>query len=248
MKAETEKLKTAIYHFQFPKMHMLSHASNSPCPMGLPDTFSTDISELLYIKNVKEAYRTYNRVQYEEQMLWYNDTYTGIADIIQTLEHLALSGMYDQDTATVLGMQLQNESLLCSRAARLWGRGPGIGQHTFRTSSRPSRNLAPTVCLQIAVLERTQQVHQVIQPTRLAGRARSIKRLSLSEAADPLSIPDLPLVFGNYVEELWGQRAAKSVLGRRETYAEATMIAIYKSVTNYYPPFHRPLEIERRLW
>ena len=29
MEAEKDKLETAIYHFQFPKMHMLSHATNS---------------------------------------------------------------------------------------------------------------------------------------------------------------------------------------------------------------------------
>ena len=31
MKAEKEKLETAIYHFQFPKMHVLGHVSNSIC-------------------------------------------------------------------------------------------------------------------------------------------------------------------------------------------------------------------------
>jgi hypothetical protein len=56
MKAKKEKLETGIHHFQFPKMHMLSHASNSIRRMKSPDNFSTDISELLYIENVKEAY------------------------------------------------------------------------------------------------------------------------------------------------------------------------------------------------
>ena len=56
MKAEKEKLETAIYHFQFPKMHMLSHASNSIRQMRSPDNFSTDVSELLHREKVKEAY------------------------------------------------------------------------------------------------------------------------------------------------------------------------------------------------
>lgn len=247
MEAEKEKLETAIYHFQFPKMHMLSHVSNSIRRMGSPDNFSTDVSELLHRENVKEAYRASNRVQYEEQMLWYNDRHTGIAYMVQTLEHLALSGMYDQDTARVLGMQTRNERLLSTRAARLRGRGPEIRQHAFGTSSRPSRNLAPAISLPIQVPERKQRVDQVIQQTRLAGRARGIKRLSLSEAADRFSIPDLPALFRDYVEELWGQRVAERVLGRRETYAESTMIEIYNSVANYFQPFQRPLEIERRL-
>jgi len=66
MKAEKEKLKTAIYHFQFPKMHMLGHVSNSIRQIESPDNLSTDISELLNIENVKEAYSASNRVQYEE--------------------------------------------------------------------------------------------------------------------------------------------------------------------------------------
>src|SRR5205807_2741770 len=98
IKAEKKKLESAIYHFQFPKMHMLSHVSSSIRRMGSPDNFSTDISELLHIENVKEAYRASNRVQYVEQMLWYNDRHTGIAYMVQVLEHLALSGMYDHDT------------------------------------------------------------------------------------------------------------------------------------------------------
>ena len=111
MKADNEKLETAIYHFQFPKMQMLSHSSNSIRRMGSPDNFSTDVSEHLHIENVKEAYCASNRVQCEEQMLWYNDRHTGIAYMVQTLEHLALSGMYDQDTARVLRMQRRNDKI-----------------------------------------------------------------------------------------------------------------------------------------
>ena len=39
----------------------------------------------------------------------------------------------------------------------------------------------------------------------------------------------------------------ESVLGRRETYAESTMIEIHNLVANYFQPFQRTLEIERRL-
>ena len=73
MKAVKEQLANVIYHFQFPKMHMLSHASNSIRQMGSPDNVSTDVSELLHRENVKETYRASSRVQYKEQMLWYND-------------------------------------------------------------------------------------------------------------------------------------------------------------------------------
>ena len=153
LKAEKKKLETAIYHFQFPKMYMLSHALNSIRRMGSPDNFSTDISELLHRANVKESYPASNRVQYEEQMLWYNNRHTRIAYMVQTLEYLALSRMYGQDTTRVLGMQTRNDRLLSTRAARLRGRGPEIREHAFGTSSRPSRNLAPAISLQIQVPE-----------------------------------------------------------------------------------------------
>ena len=56
VEVEEEKVETAIYHFQFPKMLMLSHVSNSIRRMGSPDNFSTDGSELLHRENGKEAY------------------------------------------------------------------------------------------------------------------------------------------------------------------------------------------------
>ena len=40
---------------------------------------------------------------------------------------------------------------------------------------------------------------------------------------------------------------AERVLGWRENYAESMMIEISNSVANYFQPFQRPLEIERRL-
>src|SRR5207302_11165890 len=131
MKAEKEILESAIYHFQFPKMHMLSYVSSSIHRMGSPDNFSTHISELLHIENVKEVYRASNRVQYVEQMLWYNHRHTGIAYMVQVLEHLARRGMYDHDTARILSMQTRDERLLSTRVVRRRGRGQKAAQHTF---------------------------------------------------------------------------------------------------------------------
>jgi len=135
-------------------------------------------------------------------MLWYNDRHTGIAYMVQTLEYLALSGMYDHDTPRILGMQTRNERLLSTRVARHGERGPERHLHAFRASRRPSQNLAPAISLKIQVPERKQRVDQVIQRTRLPGRARGIKQLWLSAAADWFSIPDLPELYRDYVEEL----------------------------------------------
>ena len=50
---EYERLRVEVYHFQFPKMHLLSHISKSIRLMGSPDNFSTDVSELLHVEMVK---------------------------------------------------------------------------------------------------------------------------------------------------------------------------------------------------
>jgi hypothetical protein len=52
---EYEKLRTEIYNFQFPKMHLHSHITQSIRQMGSPDNLSTDMSEILHIEMVKEA-------------------------------------------------------------------------------------------------------------------------------------------------------------------------------------------------
>jgi hypothetical protein len=68
-----KKLEEEIFHFAFPKMHLPSHIEEAIRRMGSPDNFTTDISELLHVENVKEAYRASNRVDYMKQMLWHND-------------------------------------------------------------------------------------------------------------------------------------------------------------------------------
>jgi len=115
-------------------------------------------------------------------MLWYNDRHTLIVYMVQTLVHLALTRIYDDNTTRILGMQTWKNGLLSNRAARLQGRGLEISQEAFSTSSRSRYNIEPAISLQIQVPEQNQHVDQVIQQTRLAGRARGIKRLSLSEA------------------------------------------------------------------
>jgi len=90
-------------------------------------------------------------------MLWYNDRHIGIAYMVQNLEYLALSGIYDHDTARVLGRQTRNERLVFTSVARHSERGLEIHQHAFRGSSRPSQNLAPAMGLQILVPKRKQR-------------------------------------------------------------------------------------------
>src|SRR5205085_75756 len=59
-----------------------------------------------------------NKVNFDEQMLWYNDRYMGLAYMVQTLKYLALHGSFDSDTAQTLRMCSHNERLRSTRCAR----------------------------------------------------------------------------------------------------------------------------------
>jgi hypothetical protein len=69
--------------------------------MGCGNNYTTDVSELLHIGNVKEAYRSTNKVDYIQQMLKYNDQCTGLGDMEDTLSHLVLQGWYEFDSPKV---------------------------------------------------------------------------------------------------------------------------------------------------
>jgi len=57
-------IEQRVIHFGYPQMHLMSHISESIRRMGSGDNFTTDISERLHITNVKEAYRSTNKVNY----------------------------------------------------------------------------------------------------------------------------------------------------------------------------------------
>jgi len=73
-------------------MHLVSHISESIQQMGSGDNFTTNMSEWLHIGNVKEAYRSTNKVNYIQQLLKHNDRCTGLDYMEETLSYLALQG------------------------------------------------------------------------------------------------------------------------------------------------------------
>jgi hypothetical protein len=56
IQALRKSIEQHVIHFGYPKMHLVSHISESIRRMGSGDNFTTDISERLHIANVKEAY------------------------------------------------------------------------------------------------------------------------------------------------------------------------------------------------
>ena len=97
-------MKQVVIYFRYPQMHLVRHISESIRRMGSGDNFTTDISEQLHITNVKEAYRSTNKVNYIRQMLKHNDRCTGLDYMEETLSYLALQGWYDIDSAKVFNL------------------------------------------------------------------------------------------------------------------------------------------------
>ena len=248
---EYEKLRTEIYNFQFPKMHLLSHICERIRQMGSPDNFSTDVSELLHVEMVKEAYRSTNRVSFEEQMLWYNDRDTGLAYMVQTLEYLALRGSFDWETARTLKMSSGAERIKSTRYARqaqacasAGNAGSHLSQEVGLVRSGPGYTST-----HISVPEASDQpgMNRLLQRTTLAGKAPNMHPLSLREAATRFGINDLATIFRHRIVDMWGPYLAERILGHAETYADNVFIEVYNSVANFYQPFQRPLQVEKRL-
>jgi len=97
-------IEHCVIHFGYPKMHLVSHISESIWRMGSDDNSTTHISEQLHIGNVKEAYRSTNKVNYIHQMLKHNDRCTGLDYMEETLSYLALQGWYDIDSAKIVNL------------------------------------------------------------------------------------------------------------------------------------------------
>jgi hypothetical protein len=83
------------------------------------DNFTADISERLHIANVKEEYRSSNKVNYIRQMLKYNDRCTGHNNIVETLAYLALEGWYDIDSAQIFNLLSATDKRQSTRRAHL---------------------------------------------------------------------------------------------------------------------------------
>jgi len=97
-------IEQGVIHFGHPKMHLVNPISESICPMGSGDNFTTDISAQLQITNVKDAYRCNNKVNYIRQMPRHNERCTGLDYMEETLSYLALQGWYDIDCAKVFNL------------------------------------------------------------------------------------------------------------------------------------------------
>jgi len=160
--------------------------------MGSGDNFTTDISERLHIANVKEAYRSSNKVNYIRQMFMHNDRCTGLDYMEETLSYLALQGWYDIDSAKVFNLlSATNQRRSTCRA------------HLLRLQTIQNELIIRTV---------SQQVYH-LNEMHVRGVCRSIKLTSLRDASADFGIPNFGRLFRAQIEEDWGHEVSGLVLG-----------------------------------
>jgi hypothetical protein len=165
-----KRIEQCVIIFGYPKMHLVSHISQSIRRMGSGDNFTTNISERLHIGNVKEVYRSSNKVNYIRQMLKHNDWSTSLDYMQETLSYLALQGWYDIDSAKVFNLLSAADKWQNTRRAHLLRLQQCQHEQFFRPVS--------------------PQVHHLSE-THVRGMCRSIKLTSLRDTSEDLEFPTL---------------------------------------------------------
>jgi hypothetical protein len=168
-------------------MHLVSHISESIRQMGSGDIFTTDISEWLYLANVKEAYRSTNKVNYIRQMLKHNDRCTGLDYMEETLSYLALEGGYDIDSANVFNLLSATDKQRSTRRAHLLHLQTIQDEPIIRPVSHHVYHL------------REMHAH---------GVCRSIKLTSLRDASEDFGFPNFGQLFRAHIAEDWGHKVS----------------------------------------
>jgi len=173
-------IEQCVIHFRYPKIHPVSHISESLRRMGSGDNFTTNISERLHIGNVKEAYRSTNNINYIQQMLKHNDRCTGLDYMEETLSYLALQGWYDIDSAKVFNL------LSATNTQRSTRRAHPLRLHHFQKEAffRPI----------------SQQVHY-LRETHVRSICSSIKLTSPGDASIDFGIPNIGQLFCTQIED-----------------------------------------------
>jgi len=214
-----------VLHFRYPKMHLVSHISESIRQMGSGDNFTTDITQRLHIGNVKDAYRSTNKVNYIQQMLKHNDRSTTLDYMEETLSYLGLQGWYDIDSAKVFNLLSAADKQQNTCRAHLLRLQHCQDEPFFHPMS--------------------PQVHH-LRETHVRGVCRSIKLSSLRDASEDFGIPNFGQLFCSQIEEDWGHKVSGLVLGYDQNLLLDTIfIKLQNRLLYYRQPFRYPTSVER---
>jgi len=218
-------IERRVISFGYPKMHLVSHISESNRRMGSSNNFTTDNSERLHIAKVKEAYRSSNKVNYIRQMLKHNDPCTGLCQMEETLSYLALEGWYDVDSAKVFNLLSATDKRRSTCRAHLF-RLQTIQDEPF---TRPE----------------SQQVYH-LRETHVHGVCRSIKLTSLRDSSEDYGIPNFGKLLCTEIEEDWGPEVCGLVLRYdQNVLCDSIFIKLQNGLLYYRQPFHNPTSVER---
>jgi len=225
IEALQKTIEQHVIHFGYPKMHLVSHISESIRRMGFGDNFTADISERLHIANVKEAYRSSNKVNYIRQMLKHNDRCTGLDYMEETLSHLALKGWYNIDSAKVFNLLSATDKRQSTRRAHL--------------------SRLPTFQDKPIIRPVSQQLYH-LRETHVRRVCRSIKLTSLRDASEDFGIPNFGQLFWAQIEEDWRHEVSGLVLGYdQNVLIDSIFIKLQNGLLYYRQPFHNPTSVER---
>jgi len=206
-------------------MFLVSHISESIWRMGSGDHFTTDISEWLHIPNMKEAYRSSNKINYIRQMVKHNDRCTGLDYMEVTPSYLALEGGYDIDSAKVF-------ALLSA---------------TDKRRSTPRAHLLRVQTIQDEPIIRpvSQQGYHLTE-THVRGVCRSIKLTSLRIASEDFGIPNFGQLFHTPIGEDRGHKVCGLVLRYDQNVLfDCIFIKLQNGLLYYRQPFHNATSVER---
>ena len=180
--------------------------------MGSTHKFSTDVSELLHVEMVKEAYRSTKWVNFEEKILLYNDRHTGWVYMIQTLEYLALRGSFESDTVRTLGMSSHEERPKSTRCAR---RRQAAASHAssqlILETNLKSRSVLRYSPIAVPEARARLGISELQKQTELTGRVRDMKPLSIKEAAVRFGLSDFPAIFCHQIIAIWGTHLTERI-------------------------------------
>jgi len=224
IQALRKSIEQRVIHFGYPKMHLVRHISESIRRMGSRDNFITYISEQLHITNVKEAYRSTNKVNYIRQMLKHNDQCTGLDYMGETLSYLALQGWYDIDSEKVFNLLSTTNKRRSTHRAHLL-RLQTIGDEPI---IRPA----------------SQQLYHM-RETHVHGVCRSIRMNPLRDASDDFGIPNFGQLLWSQIEENWGHEVSGLVLRYDQNVLfDSIFIVLTNALLYYRQPFHNPTSVE----
>jgi hypothetical protein len=191
--------------------------------MGSSVNFTTNISERLKIGNVKEAYRSTDKVNDFQQMCKHNDPCTGRDSIQATLTYLALQGWYDIDSANVFNLLSAADKPRNTPLA-----------HNLRLQYCQKEPLFRPV---------SQQVHHLIE-THVHGVFRILKFTSDRDASVEFGIPNTAQLFRTEIVHNWGHEVTELVLGYDQNVVkDCIFIKLQNGLSYYRQPFHCPTSV-----